>query len=98
MNRPVDIVAARSKAWVLAAWILRFWVRIPLKTWMFVLGVLCCGVLWGQRRGVGLIPVLGVLSNVELVDNFRCNSEFEQVTSPNVQKLMIMVTVMMNRS
>jgi hypothetical protein len=47
---------------------------------------------------VGLIPVLGVLSNVELIDNFRCNSELEQVTSPNAQKLMIMVTVMMNRS
>jgi hypothetical protein len=36
-------VAARSEA--LIAWTLRSWVRIPVKTWMFVLVFLCCVVL-----------------------------------------------------
>jgi hypothetical protein len=38
--------AVRSEAWVLAGWLLRSWVRIPLKAWMFVpsLSVLCCPV------------------------------------------------------
>jgi Flp pilus assembly protein TadB len=38
-------VAVRSEAWVLAAWLLRSWVRIPLWAWMFVLVLLCCVVL-----------------------------------------------------
>jgi hypothetical protein len=30
--------------WVLAAWTLGSWVRIPFKAWMFVLVFLCCAV------------------------------------------------------
>jgi hypothetical protein len=29
-------VVARSGAWALIIWTLESWVRIPLKTWMFV--------------------------------------------------------------
>jgi hypothetical protein len=38
-------LAARSEAKELIAWTLRPWVRITLKTWMFVLVFLCCVVL-----------------------------------------------------
>jgi hypothetical protein len=38
-------VAVRSEASVLAGWLLGSWVRIPLKTWMFVRVFLCCVVL-----------------------------------------------------
>jgi hypothetical protein len=41
---PVTVVV-RSKAWVLAGWLLGSWVRIPLKAWMFVRVFLCCAVL-----------------------------------------------------
>jgi hypothetical protein len=34
-------VAVRSEAWVLAGWLLGSWVRIPLKSWMFVRVFLC---------------------------------------------------------
>jgi hypothetical protein len=39
-------VAVRSEAWALADWLLRSWVRIPLKAWMFVRVFLCCVVLY----------------------------------------------------
>jgi hypothetical protein len=38
-------VAVRSEASVLAGWLLRSWVRIPLKALMFVRVFLCCVVL-----------------------------------------------------
>jgi hypothetical protein len=38
-------VAMWSEVWVLASWFLGSWVRIPLKTWMFVRVFLCCVVL-----------------------------------------------------
>jgi hypothetical protein len=38
-------VAVLSDAWVLVGWLLGEWVRIPLKTWMFVRVFLCCVVL-----------------------------------------------------
>jgi hypothetical protein len=37
-------VAARSEARAFVAWMLRAWVRIPLKAWMLVL--VCCVFLW----------------------------------------------------
>jgi hypothetical protein len=40
---PVPVVA-RSDAYVVNAWSLRSWDRIPLKAWMFVLVCLCCVV------------------------------------------------------
>jgi hypothetical protein len=48
-------VAVRSRAWVLAGWLLGSWVRIPLKAWMFVRVFLCCVVLCRQRPCDGLI-------------------------------------------
>jgi hypothetical protein len=43
-SMPIPI-AARSEAWVLITWGLRSWVRIRLKTWMLVIGFLCCVVI-----------------------------------------------------
>jgi hypothetical protein len=42
-------VAARSKAYVLASWLLGSRVRNPLVAWMFVLMFICCVVLCRQR-------------------------------------------------
>jgi hypothetical protein len=35
-------VAGRAKVYVLAAWLLESWVRIPLEAWMFVFVFLYC--------------------------------------------------------
>jgi hypothetical protein len=42
-------VAVRSETWVLPAWLLGSWVRIPLG-WMFVLVFLCCVVLYDWEK------------------------------------------------
>jgi hypothetical protein len=34
-------VVSQSRTWVMAASMLKSWVRIPLKTWMFVIVFLC---------------------------------------------------------
>jgi hypothetical protein len=44
MKMPVR-VAVRSEVWVFAGWLLKSWVRIPLKAWMFVRVFLGCVVL-----------------------------------------------------
>jgi hypothetical protein len=44
-----------SKAYVLAAWVLGSWVRIPFEAWMFIFVFLCCALLWRQRHCVGVI-------------------------------------------
>jgi hypothetical protein len=44
VNGPV-LVAARSKALLLVAWLLGSWVRIPLEAWNFVFVFLCYVVL-----------------------------------------------------
>jgi hypothetical protein len=76
-------VAARSKAWVLLAWILGPRLLIPLKAWIFVL---CCTVVRWHGPCDGLIPLQGVLPNVELIHNFERNSELEQVTQGLIRK------------
>jgi hypothetical protein len=43
--------------------------------------VLCCTVQVEALRRAD--PPFRVLPNIELIHNFRCNSELEQVTRPN---------------
>jgi len=82
--RQVITVPARPKAWGLAAWTLRSWVRIPLKAWMFVPVFLCCAVLWRQMPWVPTRRAdQKVVPNVELIHIFRGNSELKHVTRPN---------------
>jgi hypothetical protein len=40
------LVSSRSEAYNFTAWILRSWIRVPLKVWeIVVVFVLCCSVL-----------------------------------------------------
>jgi hypothetical protein len=76
-----NTIAARHKAWAL---VLAYWVPIPLKAWMFILSV-CCPVTCSSRYSpcFGLIPAQGVLPNVEVICNFRSDSELAQAMRPN---------------
>jgi hypothetical protein len=50
MNWGSVTVAVRSEAWVLAGWLLGSWVRIPLRTWMFIRVFLRCVVLYDWKN------------------------------------------------
>lgn len=57
-------VAAQSGAWPLIAQALGSWVRMPLKTWMFVRVFPCCAVLCRKRPCDGIIAPAKCLSRL----------------------------------
>jgi hypothetical protein len=81
----------RSKAYVLAAWLLGSWVRIPLEVWIFLFVILCYIVLCRYsplRRADHLYK--GVLSNIfTRLRSLRC--ETAKVLTSNVEPLMIKI-------
>jgi hypothetical protein len=77
------IVAARSGAWVLAAWTQGTWFQMPLNGWM-PSSSFSVALTYGGRDLASLwFPFQEVLPYVEQIRNFRSNSGLQQFTRPN---------------